>query len=56
MQGRFKKGDSVSWNAVHGPRSGIIEGEHKLGYLVRLPDGRFTIVHEKSIRNGMEIH
>ena len=49
--GSFNQCDTIEWVAVNGPRKGVIEKEAHGGYLVRLPDGRLSVVCETSIRN-----
>ena len=44
-------GDRVTWETVNGPRTGIVEYKHTLGYLVRLDSGKCVIVHPRSIIN-----
>lgn len=45
-------GDTVSWLAVNGPRTGVLEEPLFTGdWLVRLPDGRHVVVNESSFRN-----
>ena len=52
MQEKFNTGDHVTWETVNGPRTGIIEDKHTLGYLVRLDRGKCVIVHPNSLREG----
>ena len=42
-------GERITWKAVNGPQSGIIQKKHCEGYLVLLYSGKYVIVHEKSI-------
>lgn len=46
---KYRPGATVSWMAVNGPQSGVTEGFRDGNYLVRLYNGRHTIVNEKSI-------
>lgn len=46
------RGEEVSWKTLNGIRSGIIEGEHEKGYIVRLSNGKMVIVHPKSFINN----
>ena len=44
----------IEWMTAYGPRSGIVkktEGDH---HLVRLDNGKYVIVHKKSIRKSYE--
>lgn len=49
-------GDTITWETIHGPTSGVIIEKRNLGFLVRLINQKVTIVHKKSIKNGVEIH
>lgn len=50
-------GERISWRGVNSPESGIIEQEARIwvddeeivSYEVRMDDGKYTIVNEKSI-------
>ena len=44
-----RTGDKVSWHGVSRIHTGIITGQHKLGYTVQLPNGKHAIVAEDSI-------
>lgn len=46
----YPPGVRVCWFAINGLQSGITEGFRDGNYLVRLYDGRYVIVHEKSIK------
>lgn len=48
----MKKGERVTWMAVNGPRSGVLEAKMPTGYLVRLDNGKCVIVHQNSIKQN----
>lgn len=50
----MKEGDKASWKTVNGTRSGALVGKHRLGWIVRLDNGKIVIVHRKSIINYHE--
>ena len=39
----------ISWRGLNKELSGTIVGEHKLGYLVQLDNGKYVVVHPDSI-------
>ena len=51
----MKRGERVSWLAVNGPRSGVLEAKKEKGYLVRLDNGQCVIVARRSIFEN-ELH
>jgi hypothetical protein len=44
-----RTGDKVSWHGVSRIHTGIITGQHKLGYIVQLDNDKSVIVAEDSI-------
>jgi len=45
----FSIGDKVKWDTVKGPKTGVIEKIDARGILIRLPDQKLIIAHEKSL-------
>ena len=46
----MKAGDTITWMAVNGPKTGVIEGKTEKGYIARLGNGKRVIVHKNSIK------
>ena len=44
-----KQNKRISWRTLNGIHSGVIVAEDELGYLVRLDNGKYVIVNQKSI-------
>jgi len=42
-------GKRVSWMTVNGPNSGIVDSLFNNDYMIRLDNGKYVIVGEKSI-------
>lgn len=42
-------GKRVSWMTVNGPNSGVIDSLFNNDYMIRLDNGKYVIVGEKSI-------
>jgi len=50
----MKPGDQVTWMAVNGPKTGVIEKKRGEGYLIRLPNQKCVIAHKKSLKQWNE--
>lgn len=46
----MKNGDNITWRTLNGTRSGVIVAENGSGYLVKLDNGKYVIVNQKSIQ------
>lgn len=44
-------GDTIEWIAINGIRKGVITGIEGKYCEVRLASGKYTLVHQESIRN-----
>lgn len=53
MSANYKEGDKVCWRAVNGIQSGEIVKVYPSGYLVLLPNGKHSLVNERSFINGI---
>jgi len=45
----MKAGDTISWQSVNKVCHGTVVGEHPLGLIVRLDNGKNSIVNQESI-------
>lgn len=43
------EGQRITWRSVHGTSSGVIVGKERFGWKVLLENGKYVIVHPKSI-------
>lgn len=50
----MKEGDRIEWNSVNKVCHGIAIGKHQFGWIVRMDNGKITVVHRKSIINYHE--